>query len=68
MVCIELFYSWLRAKGDIILGPLEMREVIRHHAEIGVDQVKLSMSGEEVRSNHISSPSALSDTRLMIGY
>lgn len=29
-------------------GPLEMREVIRHHKDIGVDQVKLSMSGEEV--------------------
>lgn len=30
-------------------GPEEMREVIRHHVNIGVDQVKLSMSGEEVR-------------------
>lgn len=29
-------------------GPLEMREVIRHHIEIGVDQIKLSMSGEEI--------------------
>lgn len=29
-------------------GPLEMREVIRHHADLGVDQIKLSMSGEEV--------------------
>ena len=29
-------------------GPLEMREVIRHHKDIGVDQIKLSMSGEEV--------------------
>lgn len=29
-------------------GPLEMREVIRHHVKLGVDQVKLSMSGEEV--------------------
>ena len=35
-------------------GPLEMREVIRHHKDIGVDQVKLSMSGEEVnRRSHI---------------
>lgn len=25
-----------------------MREVIRHHVSIGVDQIKLSMSGEEV--------------------
>ncbi|KAJ5679481.1 fumarylacetoacetate hydrolase [Penicillium macrosclerotiorum] len=29
-------------------GPLEMREVIRHHADLGVDQIKLSMSGEEI--------------------
>ncbi|OQV00024.1 hypothetical protein CLAIMM_05579 [Cladophialophora immunda] len=29
-------------------GPLEMREVIRHHARIGVDQIKLSMSGESI--------------------
>ncbi|KAF7955248.1 uncharacterized protein EAE97_000507 [Botrytis byssoidea] len=29
-------------------GPEEMREVIRHHVKIGVDQVKLSMSGEEI--------------------
>lgn len=29
-------------------GPDEMREVIRHHVDIGVDNIKLSMSGEEV--------------------
>jgi septum formation topological specificity factor MinE len=29
-------------------GPDEMREVIRHHVGIGVDNVKLSISGEEV--------------------
>ncbi|KAL2833828.1 hypothetical protein BDW59DRAFT_179483 [Aspergillus cavernicola] len=29
-------------------GPLEMREVIRHHAKVGVDQIKLSMSGEAI--------------------
>jgi len=29
-------------------GPEEMREVIGHLADIGVDQVKLSMSGEEI--------------------
>ena len=28
--------------------PLETREVIRHYAKIGVDQIKLSMSGEEI--------------------
>ena len=30
-------------------GPDEMREVIRHHVNLGVDNIKLSMSGEEVR-------------------
>ena len=29
-------------------GPDEMRKVIREHVEIGVDNIKLSMSGEEV--------------------
>lgn len=29
-------------------GPLEMRETIRHHIKIGVDQIKLSMSGEQI--------------------
>lgn len=29
-------------------GPLEMREVIRHHVSLGVDQIKLSMSGEQI--------------------
>ena len=29
-------------------GPLEMREVIRHHVNLGVDNIKLSMSGEEI--------------------
>jgi len=29
-------------------GPEEMREVIRHHIDLGVDQIKLSMSGEEI--------------------
>ncbi|KAJ5713572.1 uncharacterized protein N7483_010753 [Penicillium malachiteum] len=29
-------------------GPEEMREVIREHIELGVDQVKLSMSGESI--------------------
>ena len=29
-------------------GPDEMREVVNHHANLGVDQIKLSMSGEEV--------------------
>jgi hypothetical protein len=29
-------------------GPNEMREVIRHHVKLGVDNIKLSISGEEV--------------------
>jgi len=29
-------------------GPLEMRETIRRHIELGVDQIKLSMSGEQI--------------------
>ncbi|GKZ31276.1 hypothetical protein AbraIFM66950_011635 [Aspergillus brasiliensis] len=29
-------------------GPEEMREVIREHIDIGVDQVKISMSGESI--------------------
>lgn len=29
-------------------GPEEMREVIQHHVNLDVDEVKLSMSGEEV--------------------
>lgn len=44
-----------RRDGDLVAGitayadgPDEMREVIRHHVDLGVDQIKLSMSGEEV--------------------
>lgn len=29
-------------------GPLEMRETIRHHIKLGVDNIKLSMSGEQI--------------------
>lgn len=29
-------------------GPEEMAQVINHHIKLGVDQIKLSMSGEEV--------------------
>lgn len=29
-------------------GPLEMRETIRRHVDLGVDQIKLSMSGEQI--------------------
>lgn len=34
-------------------GPEEMREKVKHHAELGVDQIKLSMSGEEVSDTYI---------------
>lgn len=37
-----------------------MREVIRHHADLGVDQIKLSMSGEEV-NKYITLPGFLTD-------
>jgi imidazolonepropionase-like amidohydrolase len=44
-----------RREGDLVAsisafadGPDEMREVIRGHIGLGVDQIKLSMSGEEV--------------------
>ncbi len=44
-----------RREGELVAGitayadgPEEMREVINHHANLGVDQIKLSMSGEEV--------------------
>jgi imidazolonepropionase-like amidohydrolase len=29
-------------------GPDEMREVIKHHIDLGVDNIKLSMSGEQI--------------------
>ncbi|KAL4937849.1 hypothetical protein BDV06DRAFT_215567 [Aspergillus oleicola] len=44
-----------RSDGDLVPGitayadgPEEMRKVIREHVELGVDQVKLSMSGESI--------------------
>ncbi|KAE8164522.1 hypothetical protein BDV40DRAFT_298321 [Aspergillus tamarii] len=44
-----------RPDGDLVPGitayadgPEEMRSVVREHAELGVDQVKLSMSGESI--------------------
>ena len=45
-----------RSEGELVAGitayadgPDEMRAMIHHHADLGVDQIKLSMSGEEVR-------------------
>ena len=47
-----------RRNGELVAGitafadgPDEMREVIREHVNLGVDNIKLSMSGEEVRTN-----------------
>jgi len=44
-----------RTDGELVAGitayadgPDEMREVIQHHADLGLDQIKLSMSGEEI--------------------
>lgn len=39
-------------------GPAEMREVIREHIKLGVDNIKLSMSGEEVSPAFLCIPSA----------
>ena len=56
-----------RRDGDLVAGitayadgPDEMRQVINHHVNLGVDQIKLSMSGEEVLG--IASPTAEQDT------
>lgn len=47
-----------RTEGELVAGitayadgPAEFEEVIKRHVEIGADQIKLSMSGEEVRGN-----------------
>ncbi|MCJ1306339.1 hypothetical protein MMC08_009159, partial [Hypocenomyce scalaris] len=42
-------------------GPLEMREVIRHHVDLGVDQIKLSMSGEEITETRSANDCYFSD-------
>ncbi|KUL89181.1 hypothetical protein ZTR_03784 [Talaromyces verruculosus] len=42
-------------------GPLEMREMIRHHAKLGVDQVKLSMSGEAIMESRSAEESFFED-------
>lgn len=45
-----------RTDGELVAGitafadgPEEFEKVVSHHIDMGVDQVKLSMSGEEVR-------------------
>ncbi|PQE16332.1 hypothetical protein CJF32_00006231 [Rutstroemia sp. NJR-2017a WRK4] len=57
-----------RRDGDLIAGitahadgPEEMREVIRHHVGIGVDQIKLSMSGEEITETRSAQDCYFSD-------
>jgi hypothetical protein len=60
----SIAFQWKEADADVFQdgelvagitayadGPDEMREVIRHHVDLGVDQIKLSMSGEEVSSS-----------------
>ncbi|KAI9688518.1 MAG: hypothetical protein M1822_001467 [Bathelium mastoideum] len=42
-------------------GPLEMRETIRHHIAVGVDQIKLSMSGEEITETRSAQDCYFSD-------
>lgn len=53
-----------RRDGDLVPaitayadGPEEMKEVIRQHVRLGVDQIKLSMSGEEVSAQLLCSNS-----------
>lgn len=48
--CFGLTLLLNRAPGITAFasGPLEMREMIRHHIKLGVDNVKLSMSGEQI--------------------
>lgn len=43
-------------------GPDEMRQVINRHVDIGVDNIKLSMSGEEVRLMIMKDCNKVSDT------
>ncbi|PQE05251.1 hypothetical protein CJF31_00008777 [Rutstroemia sp. NJR-2017a BVV2] len=57
-----------RRDGDIIPGitayadgPEEMREVIRNHVKIGVDQIKLSMSGEQITETRSAEDCYFSD-------
>jgi imidazolonepropionase-like amidohydrolase len=42
-------------------GPLEMREVIRHHIALGVDTIKLSMSGEQITETRDANDCYFSD-------
>ncbi|EZG01636.1 hypothetical protein H106_08042 [Trichophyton rubrum CBS 735.88] len=53
--CLANGMEIARRDGELVAGitafadgPEEMREKVKHHAELGVDQIKLSMSGEEI--------------------
>ncbi|TVY13771.1 hypothetical protein LARI1_G007932, partial [Lachnellula arida] len=57
-----------RRDGDLVGGitayadgPEEMREVIRHHVRLGVDNIKLSMSGEEITETRSAQDCYFSD-------
>ncbi|KAH6663017.1 isoaspartyl dipeptidase-like protein [Halenospora varia] len=57
-----------RRDGDLVAGitayadgPDEMREVIRYHVDLGVDQIKLSMSGEEITETRSAQDCYFSD-------
>ncbi|TVY90382.1 Uncharacterized protein LAWI1_G002388 [Lachnellula willkommii] len=57
-----------RRDGDLVAGitayadgPEEMREVIRHHVKLGVDNIKLSMSGEEITETRSAQDCYFSD-------
>jgi hypothetical protein len=43
-----LYGSCTNSKIAFAKGPQEMRDVIKHHIELGVDNIKLSMSGEQI--------------------
>ncbi|KAF2999114.1 hypothetical protein E8E14_003158 [Neopestalotiopsis sp. 37M] len=53
--CLANGKEMARTNGDLVPGitayadgPEQMREVIRHHVSLGVDNIKLSMSGESL--------------------
>lgn len=57
-----------RRDGDLVPGitayadgPEEMRQVINHHVKLGVDNIKLSMSGEEITETRSAQDCYFSD-------
>lgn len=62
-----------RPDGDLVpgitayaAGPEEMREVVRRHASFGVDQVKISMSGEEVRISFLNQTPRIAEINQLV--